>query len=280
MSARRATARPAAIALTVALALTVAGLAFAAPSWAQSADSTNGPPIPAFHGYVNDVAGVLQEDMRAKLESFLDQVEKKAGAEFAVLIMPTVAPADPSDYKVRVFEQWKIGKKGKDNGLLLLIAMDEHQIRFETGYGLEGALPDMVEGRIARDVMAPEFRAGHVDEAVTQGVLAASARIAREANVTLEWNGQELRYDEARGGGGRDSRAVWVIAFIVFAILSRLLRGVFFPGWYVGGRRGGWGGGFGGFGGGFGGFGGGGGGGSFGGFGGGSSGGGGGGGSW
>jgi uncharacterized protein len=121
--------------------------------------------------------------------------------------------------------------------------------------------------------MVPAMRAGDVDGAITQGVLAAAARIAREEHVTLEWDGRELRYD----GGTSSRRAFPVrwIALIVFIVLARLMRGLTGGrrgGWYVG--PGGWGGGFGGFGGG------GGGGGSFGGFGGGSSGGGGGGGNW
>jgi len=274
MTPRRALARLA------ALGLTAAALAIAPLAGAQSTE----PAIPEFHGYVNDSANVLREETRAKLESFLDQVEKKTGAEFAVLTVPSCAPMDPSEYKVKVFEAWKIGKKGKDNGLLMLLSMQERAVRFETGYGLEGVLTDMTESRIVREQMVPLLRAGDVDGAVTQGVLAASARIARDANVTLEWNGEELRYT---GGSPRErSFPVGWIAFIIFIILANILRGVSGigrrrGGWYIG--RGGWGGGFGGFGGfGGGGFGGGGGGGgsSFGGFGGGSSGGGGGGGSW
>jgi uncharacterized protein len=263
MSARRALARPVALALLA--------LALSAPA---RADQT--PAIPEFHGYVNDDAGVMREDTRAKLEAFLDQLEQKTGAQFAVLTVKSTDPLDPSDYKVRVFEQWKIGKKGKDNGLLLLVAMDQRAIRFETGYGLEGVLPDGLESRIVREDMAPAMRANDVDGAITNGVLAASARIAAEQGVKLTWDGRELRY-----GGGSSGRGIppWMIAFAVFAIFSFIARalsgGRRGGGWYIGpGWGGGFGGGFGGFGGG------GGGGGSFGGFGGGSSGGGGGGGGW
>jgi uncharacterized protein len=173
-----------------------------------------------------------------------------------------------------VFESWKIGAKGKDNGLLLLIAMQEHKIYFETGYGLEGALPDGLEARIVRERMAPAMRQNDVDGAVVAGVQAAATRIAADQNVTLTWDGRELRYSDTAERGGIPP--IW-IAFLVFIIISHLVRSIFFRrrGWWWMGP-GGWGGGFGGFGG----YGGGGGGGSFGGFGGGSSGGGGGGGSW
>jgi uncharacterized protein len=260
MTARRALAR---------LAAAITLLASAAAAHAQDE-----PAIPEYRGYVTDAAGVLSEGTRAKLESFLDQVQKKTGAQFAVLTVSTTAPLEPSDYKTKVFESWKIGAKGKDNGLLLLIAMQEHKIYFETGYGLEGVLPDGLEARIVRERMSPAMRQNDVDGAVVAGVQAAATRIAADQNVTLTWDGRELRYSDTAERGGIPP--IW-IAFLVFIIISHLVRSIFFRrrGWWWMGP-GGWGGGFGGFGG----YGGGGGGGSFGGFGGGSSGGGGGGGSW
>ena len=257
----------------IALAAMLACAALARP---QSA-----PDIPAPAGFVNDVAGVMDEPARAKLEAFLDQVKQKTGAEFAVLIVKTTAPLDPAEYKVKVFERWKPGQRGADNGLLLLVALDEHRITFETGYGLEGTLPDGLQSRIIREEMTPRFRAGDLAGGITAGVLRTAARIAAEKGVTLEWNGAELRYDSggSSGGEGLPPMAVAFIIFvvIVFAVLRLILGGWMGPGAF-GGRRGrwtsgGWGGGFGGgsFGGG---------GGSFGGFGGGSSGGGGGSGGW
>jgi uncharacterized protein len=215
---------------------------------------------------------------RAKLEAFLDQVKRKTGVEFAVLTVATTAPMDPAEYKVKVFERWGLGARGKDTGLLLLVAVQEHRVWFETGYGLEGTLPDGLQSRIIRDEMTPRFRAGDWTGGITAAVLRTSGIIAREHGVALEWNGQELRYSGRRRSGGVP---VGWIAFAIFIVLANIARSAS-PGtgrrnrgwgpWY-----GGWGGGFGGgSGGGFGG----GGGGSFGGFGGGSSGGGGGGGSW
>jgi uncharacterized protein len=266
---------PAARALFVALLL--------APAFggtpARAQDSPSVPPIPAFHGYVNDEAGVIGAERSAQLESFLDQVHQKTGAQFAVLTVPSCAPEDPSQFKTRVFNAWGIGDKDRRDGLLLLVSIQEHAIYFETGYGLEGTLPDGWQARMVRDLAVPEFRAGRPADGITAAVLSASQRIAAEKGVKLEWNGKELRYDEGGGSGGTP---VWMVVlfilfFVVFPILNarrRLRRG---GGWYGPGGFGGWGGGFGGFGGGFGG---GGGGSSFGGFGGGSSGGGGGGAHW
>ena len=251
--------------------------ASAAPARAIAApDTVAAPPdttFPRYEGFVTDRAHLLDDETRAKLEAFLDQVKQKTTAEFAVLTVPTTAPLDPADYKVEVFRRWGIGKKGEDNGLLLLVAMQEHKAWFETGYGLEGILPDGLEARIIREDLTPRFRAGDYGGGITAAVLRASARIAADKGVTLEWNGATLRYDEPRGTSS--GNFPWLFALFLVILLSNIMarrrRGV----WWMG--PGGWGGGFGGGGFGGGGFGGG---GSFGGFGGGRSGGGGGGGSW
>lgn len=264
--------RAAARALFIALLIAVPG--------ARAQDSTNLPAVPAFHGYVNDDAGVIGEERSAQLESFLDQLHQKTGVQFAVLTVQSCAPEDPTTFKTRVFNTWGIGDKERRDGLLLLVAIEERKLYFETGYGLEGTLPDGWEARMLRDLAVPEFRAGRPADGITAAVLAASQRIAAEKDVKLEWNGRELRYDE----GGSEGIPTWVflllfvLFFIIFPILRARSRGGRRGGWYGPGGFGGWGGGFGGFGGGFGG--GGGGGSSFGGFGGGSSGGGGGGSGW
>src|SRR5205823_14757264 len=124
--------------------------------------------------------------------------QKKTRADVAVLTVLTTAPESPDEYKVRVFEKWKIGKKGEDNGLLMLLAVQDHALRFETGYGLEGTLPDGLQSRIFRLEMAPRFRDGDFAGGLTAGVLACAQRIADEKGVTLEWDGRELRYGHGR----------------------------------------------------------------------------------
>ncbi|MGH7742461.1 MAG: TPM domain-containing protein, partial [Candidatus Eiseniibacteriota bacterium] len=229
MMHRRAWARlAAAVSL---LACTAIGSALPLLTLAPIARAQDEPAVPAYQGYVTDAAGVLSDDTRAKLEAFLDQVQKKTGAQFAVLTMASTAPAEPSDYKTRVFGTWKIGKQGNDNGLLLLIAMKEHKIYFETGYGLEGTLPDGLEARIVRERMVPLMRGGDVDGAVVAGVQAAALRIAADQHVTLTWDGRELRY----GGDSAPGRfPVGLIVFVIFIIITSILRAS------GGRRRGGW----------------------------------------
>jgi uncharacterized protein len=270
-----------------ALALSLAAIAHPTPAFPQNDSTATSPAdtvaIPAPVGHVNDFASVMDDASRAKLESFLAQVQEKTGAEFAVMTVKTTGVDDPMQYKVKVFERWHLGKKGEDNGLLLLVALQERAAYFETGYGLEGVLPDGLESRIHREIMLPRFRQEDYAGAITQGMLACAAKVAEDKGVKLEWNGSELRYDDSGGTGRPGVETIIlliVVFFIVMSIVGRLRRYGGYRGgggWWIGPmmggggwRGGGWGGGFGG----------GGGGGGFGGFGGGSSGGGGGGGHW
>ena len=143
--------------LAVALGI---GLLLALPLFAQGGEA----PIPPVAGFVNDEAHVFDGPRHAQLEGFLDQVMKKTGVQFAVLTVPTTNGEDPDAYKVRVFKKWGIGNADRDDGLLLLVAMQEHRIVFETGYGLEGTLPDGWQARMLRDVAdarGPDRRRRH-----------------------------------------------------------------------------------------------------------------------
>lgn len=234
--------------------------------------------VPPFEGFVNDRAGVIGEARRAQLEAFLDQFARKTGAQFAVLTIETTAPEEPDAFKVRVFEAWGIGGRDDDEGLLLLLAMQERRIVFETGYGLEGTLPDGWQSTMLRELAVPRLREGDAEAGVTAAVLAAAQRVAAAKDVTLEWDGRELRYDER---SRRNKLPAWVVLLLLLLLLTVFSAAARRRGYYRGGGPwigGGWGGGFGGGMGG--GWGGGGGGSSFGGFGGGGSGGGGGGASW
>jgi uncharacterized protein len=227
----------------------------------RAAPADTGYPAPT--GFVNDRADVMDAGARAQLEAFLDQLRRKTGVQFAVLVLRTTAPLDPIRYKTEAYRRWF-----QDNRtcLLLVVAMEERKIAFETGYELEGILPDALEARIIRTEMTPRFRSGNFADGITAAVLRVSAIIAKDRGVTLEWDGRELRYSPSRPGGDLPlATVVFVVVMLLLGMLPRIAggrrrRGV----WWMG--PGPFGGGFGGGGGGFGG--GGGGGGSFGGFGG------------
>lgn len=263
MRFRRALARLLPIVATAFVALLIAW-----PALAQQ-DTVGRAPIPEYRGYVTDEAGAIDESRRAQLEAFLAQLYEKAHARFAVLTVRSCEPEDPSAYKVRVFEAWKIGDAKEYNGLLLLVVMDQHRLQFETGYGLEGTLTDGWQSNMLRELVVPRMRAGETSDGITAAVLATAQKLAAEKGVTLEWNGAELRYD-APAGGERDRLPGWVIALIVFFVIMAMVNNMSRGGyrsrggwgggpWIGGGFGGGGGGGFGGGGGSFGGFGGGGG---------------------
>ncbi|HPQ82022.1 MAG TPA: TPM domain-containing protein, partial [bacterium] len=104
--------------------------------------------IPRPAGFVNDLAGVVEPQTKANLERFLDSFEKQTGVEVAVATLPSLDSRPVEDVAVELFKSWGIGKKGKDNGILFLVAPNEKRMRIEVGYGLEGAINDALAGRI------------------------------------------------------------------------------------------------------------------------------------
>ena len=113
--------------------------------------------IPRPQGWVNDFASVISEPYRNKLQALIVELEEKTGAEITVVTMPSIAPDDEVSFARKLFDTWKPGKKGKDNGVLVLLAIKERRWRIETGYGVEGILPDGLCGAIGRTYMVPYF---------------------------------------------------------------------------------------------------------------------------
>ena len=134
---------------------------------ARGADLAAVPPLT---GHVVDSAGLLQAPQAVALASRLRQFEQQRGSQIVVLIVPTVQPESIEQYSIRVFDAWKIGRKQTNDGILLLVAVRDHKLRIDTGYGLEGAIPDAVAKRIVADIIAPQFRAGDPYAGLMAGV--------------------------------------------------------------------------------------------------------------
>jgi uncharacterized protein len=130
---------------------------------------------PALHGYVNDYAGMLSPAMSASLEQQLRGFEQSDSTQIVVLTVPTLDGENLEEFSIKVAEAWKIGQKGVDNGVILLVAKAEHKVRIEVGRGLEGKLTDLVSGRIIRSAIAPQFKAGNFDGGISAGVAALMA---------------------------------------------------------------------------------------------------------
>jgi uncharacterized protein len=249
--------------------------------------------LPLLTEPINDFATLIDEPNRQALDRMVRALESATGDAVVVVTVPTFAPyGSIEEYAVKLLANHGrgIGQKGKDNGVLVVLAVKERRVQIEVGYGLEGIITDGFAGETSRQYMAPYFKQGQYGAGLQAGVGRIVSRIAEDRHVTLG-EGAPRPMPPARSRNREDGNAghLFFLYIIIAIVIFNVLRGLFFggggrggwgrggwSGWSggVGGFGGGWGGGFGGGGGG------GGGGGSWGGFGGGSSGGGGGGASW
>lgn len=142
------------------------------------ADEVAVPPLAA---RVTDLTGTLTAAQQSALESRLQTFEAQKGSQVTVLIVPTTQPEAIEQYSIRVVEQWKLGRKKIDDGVLLLVAKDDRKLRIEVGYGLEGVLPDAIARRIIAEDIAPRFKQGDFHGGIEAGVNRILAVIQGEA---------------------------------------------------------------------------------------------------
>ncbi len=243
--------------------------------------------VPPLSARVIDLTGTLSGDAVNRLEGELAAFEAKKGSQIAVLIVPTTQPEDIEQYGIRVADAWQLGRKGIDDGAILLVAKNDRAVRIEVGRGLEGALPDVTANRILTEIITPHFKTGDYDGGVQAGIDRMLAVVNGEPlpEPDRKWErhtdvGNLLplllvvvfvvsgvlrsllgRLLGALATGGLAGFIAWLLSHLlpigvgagVLGFLFALLVGSS-RGWSTGG--GGWGGGFGGFGGGLGGFGG------------------------
>jgi uncharacterized protein len=214
--------------------------------------------------YVVDLAGVIDSNAEASLNSYLKELELKTSAQVVVLTITSLDGQSIENFSINLaHDQWKLGQKGKDNGVLLLIAIEDRKYRFEVGYGLEAILPDSQVGSIGRQYLVPHFKKGDFSTGILSATLAVINIIATDADVKL---GDLPRMEIPRGYNnvgetklspiGKLFSLLFFVAMIYFFIKHpRLAFFLLMMSMMGGGRRSGWsgGGGFGGGGGGFGG---------------------------
>ncbi len=181
------------------------------------------PAYPAYTGFVNDYAGVIDQATKSKLEGLCRQLEAKTSAELAIAVVKTVAPLDPKTYAVKLFEKWKIGKKGKDNGLLVLLAMDERRVEIEVGYGLEGTINDAKAGAILDSYGVPYFKEGKFGEGLYNIAAALGEQIAAASQQEL---GDEYRPVRQEGEDWKTNDTILSAAVIMIAIFSFMFSGL------------------------------------------------------
>jgi len=135
---------------------------------------------------VTDLAGIVDNTAENQLNRYLRELEQKTTAQVAVLTISSLEGADLGDLSLTVaHDKWKLGQKGKDNGVLLVIAFKDRKYRIEVGYGLEGALPDGMVGSIGRQFLVPNFRKGQFSKGIFETTLAIAQTIAKDAGTQI-----------------------------------------------------------------------------------------------
>ena len=185
--------------------------------WPSAAPAAALAPLPAFSGYVVDLAGALPEADRTQLTARLKDLEQRKGAQLAVLVVQSTAPEQIEQYGIRLARQWLPGRKGVNDGAILIVALQDRAVRLEVGRGLEGAIPDIYANRITDDIIVPRFRDGDVPGGIAAGV---------EATVRLI-DGEPLPAPVSRPHGRREQGAPWMLLLMVALVAGNVLRSMF-----------------------------------------------------
>ena len=178
--------------------------------------------------YVQDYADVISPASEKIIYSLGRELDAKTTAQVAVLTVPTLDGEPIESYALNVLRSWGIGSKDKNNGVLIVVATQDRQSRIEVGYGLEGALPDGLTGRIQDQTMLPFFREGQYDKGIVNGYAATAATVAQEYNVKLEG----VSYNPPAQKQQEDSLPLWAelllgAAVVVLLIVDNLFFGGF-----------------------------------------------------
>ena len=174
-------------------------------------------PVPSLQARITDQTATLSAAQKTSLEAKLASLEQEKGAQVAVLLVPTVQPETVNEYALRVVEAWKLGRKGVDDGILLLVAKDDRKLRIEVGYGLEGAVNDATANRIISETITPHFRQGDYFAGIDAGVDVLAGVIGGEP------------LPEPVASFADDERLSPLIfgGFILVFFVGQILRGIF-----------------------------------------------------
>ena len=205
--------------LAVAFALASA-LAVAQQQWHSNTEGL--VPIPPLTARVTDLTNSLGAADVQALDAKLAAWEQKTGNQLAVLLLPTTQPEPIEAYSIRVAEAWKIGRKGQDNGALLIVAKNDRKLRIEVGYGLEGVLTDVTARRIIGDTIAPYLRNNQFAQGINAGV---------DQIIAVVDKGEPLAAKPAAKpqsrSGGFPIEMMLIIVFVVVPIMGSILRRIF-----------------------------------------------------
>ena len=216
--------------------------------------------VPKLKGYVNDYANILNSNEETALDNYLRDFERSTSSQVALLTIESLKGENLEDYSIRVVDEWKLGQTGKDNGVLLLVSMQDKKMRIEVGYGVEGVLTDAKSRYIIDNYIVPDFKRGEFFTGISNGIGKITGTISKEFTISDE----EIVQSRRKRKKSKTQIPFGLIIFIFMMVFGRLGRGrrggllsaLFISGMLNGGgsNRGGGsgfgGGGFGGFGGG------------------------------
>ena len=197
------------------------GLLTLCSGWASAADDGQ-VAIPPLIARVTDVTGTLTAAQKSALEQTLATFEQSKGSQIAVLVVPSTKPEAIEQFGIRVADKWKIGRKNTDDGLILIVAKDDHRVRLEVGRGLEGAIPDATANRIIREIIAPHFVAGDfyagIDDAVYRiiGIIGGEQLPPPPQNRTRNSNSSGTDWNTLLGVG-------FFLVIVLGGVLNRVL---------------------------------------------------------
>jgi len=176
--------------------------------------------VPALQARVTDLTQTLSAAQQATLEQSLAAFEANKGSQIAILLVPTTQPESIEQFSMRVVERWKLGRKGVDDGVLVLVAKNDHSLRIEAGYGLEGTIPDAVAKRIVSEIITPQFKQGRFYEGLQAGTERLAAVIGGEPLLPPG--------KAAPGPGGSNGPGDWWgMVFIAAVFGGGVLRAIF-----------------------------------------------------
>lgn len=172
-----------------------------------SAEDKDFPAKPNPPRLVNDFAHMLTDAQAADLEAKLVNYDKTSSTQITVVTIKNLGSYEISEYAVELGNRWQVGRKGKDNGVLMIASLDDHKINISTGYGLEGALPDAMCGRIIRNEIVPAFKEGQYYQGFVQGVDAVIAATKGEYTA-----------DKTDGKGEGKRLPAWAIIILILVV--------------------------------------------------------------
>lgn len=189
------------------------------PGWVVAADLV---PLPELKARVTDLTGTLSPEQGSRLESKLQAIEAKKGSQVVVLLLPTTQPESIEAFGIRLAEAWKVGRRGVNDGVIIVVAKNDHRMRIEVGYGLEGAIPDAIAKRIVAESMAPKFRQGDYAGGLIAAVQVLESVIGGEplpaAAASTTGASGDINPD--------DKDLVYLFALSILAVLFRTLLGL------------------------------------------------------